>query len=178
MRRLLRSARRSAINRDLGETMKRIVLKSAAAALVLCVATTAMAGSDVSPADQKAMHDYSLSMAKVDAMGAAMGDFKKMGANGAALLKRQKAIYDAAKSIADMEAKLGADAQIMAVYKAHGLSVADAVLMPFVLMYAGTVAAYPTTAPQLAQSTSPQQVGFYKQHQKDLKAMTWLSGGP
>ncbi len=66
--------------------------------------------------------------------------------------------------------------QLMAIYKAHGLSAADGVLMPFVLMYAGMVVAYPTTASNLAASTSPAQVAFYKQHLKELQAMKWMSG--
>ena len=156
--------------------MKALKTFACAIAITLSFATAAMAEGGILPADKKAMHDYTLSMDKINAMGAAMGDFKKMGANGIALLNQQKAIYDAANSVADMETRLSANAQIMAVYKAHGLKAADAVLIPFVLMYAGTAASYPAAAAQLADSTSPQQVAFYKQHQKDLQGATWMNG--
>ena len=51
---------------------------------------------------------------------------------------------------------------------------ADAVLMPFVLMYAGMIVEYPSAGAKLSDETSPQQVAFFKQNEKALKATAWL----
>lgn len=145
-----------------------------AAAFALAVATPAFAAADLSPGDKRAMHDYTLSMAKVQAMGAAQADFNKMAASDPLLKKQQKDVGDGSKSIAEMEAKVAANPRMMAIYKAHGLTAADAVLMPFVLMYAGMIVQYPTSAAQLTEETSPAQVAFFKQNQAALKGTAWL----
>jgi hypothetical protein len=144
-----------------------------AAAIALSFVGAAQAKDDVSPADSKAMHDYVLSMDKIKAMGAAMDEFKAHPGMQA----QAKAVGDSSKSIAEMEAKVQGNAQLMAVYSHHGLNAADAVVMPFVLMYAGMCVQYPTMAAGLAQQTSPAQIAFYKAHQADLKTIKWLSGG-
>jgi hypothetical protein len=156
--------------------MKALKTFACAVAVTLSFATAAMAGGDLSPADNKAMHDYTLSMDKINAMGAAVGDMKNAEAANPALAKQIKAVGDSSKSIAEMVSKTNATPQLMAIYKAHGLNATDAVLMPFVLMYAATAAQYPAAAPKLAAQTSPAQIAFYKQHQKEMQAQKWLSG--
>jgi hypothetical protein len=142
------------------------------AALTLSV--PAFAADDLSPADKKAMHDYTLSMPKVQAMGAALDDFQKLSKSDPALNKQAHNVGDTSKSIAEMEAKVASNPKMMAVYRAHGLTPADAVLMPFVLMYAGMIVEYPSAGAKLSDETSPQQVAFFKQNEKALKATAWL----
>ena len=144
----------------------------AAASFWLAVPSIAMAG-DLSPADLNALKSYNLSMDKIGAMQAAMDEAK----HDASLSRGMKGAGADSKSIADMEAKLNAMPQAMALYRKHGLSAHDAVVMPFALMDAGMVVAYPSAAPKLADRVSPAQVAFYKQHQAELKKMSWLSGG-
>ncbi len=153
--------------------LKRI---ACAVAVTVSFATAAIAGGDLSAADNKALHDYALTMPKINAMGAAAADLKKLEASNPAAQKQVKSVGDDSKSIAEMITRLNALPQVMAIYRAHGLTATDAVLMPFVLMYAGTAAQYPTAAAQLTDSTSPQQIAFYKQNQKALGSMKWLSG--
>lgn len=143
-----------------------------AAAVALSFVGTAQAKDDLSPADSKAMHDYVLSMDKINAMGAAVGEFKAH----AGMQAQAKAVGDNSKSIAEMVAKVQANPQLMGVYSHHGLNATDAVVMPFVLMYAGMCVQYPSAAPSLAQQTSPAQIAFYKAHQAELKNLKWLSG--
>ncbi len=144
-----------------------------AAAVALSFVGTAQAKSDdVSPADSKAMHDYVLSMDKIKAMGAAVDEFKAHPGMQA----QAKAVGDSSKSIAEMEAKVQGNPQLMAVYSHHGLNAADAVVMPFVLMYAGMCVQYPTMAASLAEQTSPAQIAFYKAHQAELKNLKWMGG--
>jgi len=152
--------------------MKRISILACVAAAVLSM--PAFAAADLSPADKKAMHDYTLSMAKVQAMGAALNDFEKMSKSDPTLNKQAHNVGDTSKSFTEMEAKVASNPKMMAVYRAHGLSPADAVLMPFVLMYAGMIVEYPQTAAKLSDETSPQQVAFFKQNEKALKATAWL----
>ncbi len=92
-------------------------------------------------------------------------------------MKSLKGVGDDSKSIAEMEAKLSANAPAMALYRKHGLSAHDVVVMPFVLMDAGMAAQYPSAAGKLSDRMSPAQVAFYKQHQTELKNMSWLFGG-
>lgn len=152
--------------------MKSLV-RAALIASALAFASPALAGDDLSPADLGALKSYTLSMDKVNAMQAVMTEAK----NNAALQKGMKSVGDDSKSIAEMEAKVNAMPPLAALYKKHGLSAHDAVVMPFVLMDAGMCVLYPTAAPKLADRTSPAQVAFYKQHQAELKKVSWLNGG-
>jgi hypothetical protein len=174
-RRLLRGASASAINSAVepsfipGVLLMKILVKLAgAAALVLGVLLPAQAGA-LSPADAKALHDYTLSMDKVKAMQAAQDDIGKDPS-----LKNQS--LNGAQSIAQMEAMIGGNPRLVAIYTRHGLSAADVVLMPFVLMSAGTAAQYPTAAAKLSDRTSPAQIAFFKTHETELKATKWLYG--
>jgi hypothetical protein len=144
----------------------------AAASFWLAVPCAANAG-DLSPADLNALKSYNLSMDKINAMQAAMDEAK----HDAALSGGMKNVGGDSKSIAEMEAKLNSMPQAMALYRKHGLTAHDAVVMPFALMDAGMVVAYPSAAPKLADRVSPGQVAFYKQHQAELKKVSWLSGG-
>jgi hypothetical protein len=75
-----------------------------------------------------------------------------------------------------MEAKLSAMPDAMALYRKHGLSAHDAVVMPLVLMDAGMAVQYPSVASGLSDRMSAGQLAFYKQHQAELKKERWLSG--
>lgn len=149
------------------------ILRAALAAAALFVAQPALAkGADLSPADLSALKSYTLSMDKVTAMQAAMDEARKSG-----MSDKMHSVGDNANSLAEMEAKLKAMPGAMGIFAKHGLSAHDATLMPFVLMDAGMCVLYPTSAATFADRTSPAQIAFYKQHQAELKKMTWLSGG-
>jgi hypothetical protein len=75
-----------------------------------------------------------------------------------------------------MEANVAALPEAMAIFRKHGLTAHDAVLMPFVLLDAGMVALYPTSAASLSDRTSPAQIAFYKAHQAELQKIKWMSG--
>ncbi len=143
-----------------------------AAVLVLTAATTVLAkGSDISPADLGQLKSYTLSMDKINAMQAAMDDAKKSGMD-----KKMKSTGDNAQSLAQMEANVKAMPGAMAIFAKHGLTAHDVVVMPFALMDAGMCVSYPSAAPKLADRVSPSQIAFYKQHEGDLKKMSWLFG--
>lgn len=153
--------------------MRKLYRAVSIAALALCLTTPALAGSDLDPASLSALKGYTLSMDKIKAMQAAMDDAKK----DRSLMDRQKDANDDSKSIVEMEAKLSAIPQAMAIYRKHGLTAHDAVVMPLVLMDAGVAVSYPSAASKLSDRMSPAQVTFYKQHQAELKKMSWLFGG-
>ena len=153
--------------------MRKFFASACAAAIVSCLAwPAAAAGDDLSPTDLNALKSYTLSMDKINAMQAAMDDAKKVPA----LMEKQKSAGDDAKSIAEMEARVNAMPQAIAIYRKHGLSAHDAVVMPFVLMDAGMAVSYPSAAAKLSDRTAPAQVAFYKQHQAELKKVRWLFG--
>ncbi len=151
----------------------RMISLTAIAAIALSVSSPVLAGSDMDAASLNALKTYTLSMEKVNAMQAAMEEGKK----NSAMTQKMKSVGDDSKTIADMEAKLSAIPEAMAIYRKHGLSAHDVVVMPFVLMDAGMAVMYPSAAPKLADRMSPAQVAFYKQHQAELKKVTWLNGG-
>ncbi|MBV9990191.1 MAG: hypothetical protein JOZ72_02775 [Alphaproteobacteria bacterium] len=147
-------------------------------AAVLCIAASlafaspAFAKNDLSPADLAALKSYSLSMDKVTAMQAAMDDAHKMPG-----MDKQMHGAEDSKSIAEMEARMSAMPGAMALFKKHGLTAHDVVVMPFALMDAGMCVLYPSAAPKLADRVSPAQIAFYKQHKAELDKVHWLNGG-
>ncbi|MBV9572032.1 MAG: hypothetical protein JO056_12395 [Alphaproteobacteria bacterium] len=138
---------------------------------ILLISPALAAHGELDPDSAKALHDYTLSMDRVNAMQAAMDDAKKSA--GTAHLQH---IGDNSQSVAEMEAKLSADPQAVALFRKHGLSVHDVVVMPFVLMDAGMAAQYPSAAAKLSDRMSPAQVAFYKAHEAELKKQSWLFG--
>jgi hypothetical protein len=143
------------------------------ATLLASLSVSALAkGDDLSPADLNALKSYTLSMDKINAMQAAMDEANR----NEVLSKGMKSAGDDSKSISEMEAKLNAMPQAMAIYRKHGLSAHDVVVMPFALMDAGMCVSYPSAAPKLADRVSPAQIAFYKQHQAEMKKMSWLFG--
>jgi hypothetical protein len=161
----------------LGERTMKSLSKLACAALFVLVSGTAYAAGDLAPADKKAMHDYTLSMDKVKAMQAAMDEFNAAAAKDPSLKTQTKSVGDDSKSIAEMEGRFQSNPRLMAIYGRHGITAHDAVVMPFVLMYAGMIAQYPTAGAKLSDETSPAQVAFFKAHDAELKKTRWLSGG-
>jgi hypothetical protein len=156
-----------------GIFMKKTLLAAVAAGVLLFAAQSASAGSDMDAASLAALKSYTLSMDKINAMQAASDEAAKMPG----LAEKGHHVGDNAKTVAEMEAKLNAIPQLAALYKKHGLSAHDAVVMPFVLMDAGMVVMYPAAAKTLGDRTSPAQVAFYKQHQAELKKVKWVNGG-
>jgi hypothetical protein len=153
--------------------MKRMCLIACAAVLV---SGTALAAADLSPADKAAMHNYTLSMDKVKDMQAAMDDANAQMAKDPSLKAQAETAGNDSKTLAEEIARVQANPKLMAIYARHRLSATDAVVMPFVLMYAGTAVAYPSTAAKLSDELSPAQIAFFKAHQAELKKMSWLFG--
>jgi hypothetical protein len=143
---------------------------------VFILAAGAAQADDLSPADNKAMHDYTLSMDKVKAMQAAMDDYKAAVAKDPKLASESKDVDNDSKSIAQMEARFQSNPKLMTIYSRHGITAADAVLMPLTLMSASVAAQYPSAAAKLSAQTSQQQIDFVKTHGADLKKMSWLYG--
>ena len=147
--------------------MKHIIVAALALAF-LCAAAPASAAGDISPADQKMLHDYTLAMDKVKGLDAAMADCEKAGP---AVAEEAKSIGSDSQSLTEMKTKLAAHPTILAIYSKHGLTADDAVLLPFVLMSAGIAAQYPDAAKELADQTSPAQIASMKAHEAELKAL-------
>ena len=142
-----------------------------AAALTLAPPAFAK-GGDLDAASLNALKTYSLSMDKINAMGAAYADMAKVPG----LKEKASHVGDTAQSFAQMEANVAALPEVMAIFRKHGLTAHDAVLMPFVLMDAGMVALYPTSAASLSDRTSAAQIAFYKAHQAELQKIKWMNG--
>jgi hypothetical protein len=151
--------------------MNRIAMLFAAA--IFAVVSGAAVAGDMSAADLKAMHDYTLSMDKIKAVQGAIDDMKQLAKTDPAFAKLANSDNDDAKNFSEMEARFNANPKLVAILKRHGLRASDMVLAPIVLMSAGVAAAYPSAAAKLADQTSPAQIAFFKQHQKELKSVSW-----
>jgi hypothetical protein len=147
---------------------------AAAAAIAVSFAGLAQAKDDLSPADKAGMHSYVLSMDKIKGMNDAMKDFEALGKADHSF--DMKYIGDQSKSFAEMESKVNANPKVMAVLRKHGLTAHDMVFMPFVLMYAGMSAEYPSAGAKLTDETSTAQVTFYKAHKAELEKIDFISG--
>jgi len=151
--------------------VKRLILASRCLSVTLVVGAAAAGG--LLPEDLQRLHDYALSMDKVKAMQAAVDEAKPTQQK---MTEQGRGIDRNAHSLTEMEANLKAIPPLYVAYTRHGLTAEDAVLMLFVLMDAGMVAAYPSAAAKFATRTSPAQIAFYKEHEQELKAMPWLYG--
>ena len=151
--------------------IKHIVAGLFAASLVAAAPAFAK-GGDLDAASLNALKRYTLSMDKINAMGAAYADLAKVPG----LKEKSGHVGDNAKTMAEMEANLAKLPEAMAIFRKHGLTAHDAVVMPFALMDAGMVALYPASAASLSDRTSPAQIAFYKAHQAELKKVAWLNG--
>ena len=152
--------------------MNKSVIATLFAAALTATSPAFAKGGDLDAASLNALKSYNLSMDKINAMGEAYADLAKVPG----LKDRSGHIGDNAKTMAEMEAHLAAVPEAMAIFRKHGLSAHDAVVMPFALMDAGMVVAYPSAAASLADRTSPAQIAFYKAHEAELKKIRWLNG--
>lgn len=143
------------------------------AALMLTMGAPALAAG-IAPADAKALRDYSLSMDKIKAMQGAMDDMKQLEKSDPAYARMKD--DDDAKTLSEAMARFNADPKLVAVLRKHGLSPADVVLMPLVIMSAGVAVEYHGSAAKLSDQTSPAQIAFFKQHEKEIKATKWIYG--
>jgi hypothetical protein len=155
-----------------GENPMRLLSGVALAASVVLSTAALAKGGDISPADLAQLKSYTLSMDKINAMQAAMDEAKKTGMD-----KKMNGVGDNAQSLAQMEANVKAMPGAMALFAKHGLTPHDVVAMPLALLDAGMCVAYPAAAPKLSDRVSPAQIAFYKQHQAELKKLSWMSGG-
>ncbi|MBV9044943.1 MAG: hypothetical protein JO348_14270 [Alphaproteobacteria bacterium] len=151
--------------------MHKLVLAGLFATVVLA-SPPALARGNLDAASLNALKNYSLSMDKIEALGAAYAEMARVPG----LKDKSSHVGDNAKTLAEMEARLTSLPEAMAIFKKHGLTAHDAVTMPFALMDAGMVAAYPAAATRLSDRTSAAQIAFYKAHEAELKKLGWLHG--
>ncbi len=142
----------------------------------LLAAIPAFAAHD-DPAGDKAMHDYVLTMPKVEAYGTATEAL-------ATAMKKDAALADeAAKSgdepdqtLEQLRAKLDRHPKLFAFYAREGLSKDDAVLLPLALINGVSVVEYPQLEEKMKAVVSPDQIAFCKAHLEELKKMKFFQG--
>ena len=116
--------------------------------------------------DEKAMHDYVLTVDKMQKYGGLMKKVQQSNGDPAVAAEMQKITDVDAYNVekADMMAK---SPKLMALFGGTGLTPRDFVLIPLTIMSAGTVAQNPSAAATMPYIT-PAQVQFYKDHKADL----------
>ncbi|HEY1612924.1 MAG TPA: hypothetical protein VGF97_04410 [Rhizomicrobium sp.] len=137
------------------------------------LASAAAAADD--PATDRTLHDYVLTMDKVNHFSAAMDAFDVASKSDPSL----KAEGDAMSSepdatLAQVEAKFDHHPRVFAFYAKQGLSKADAAVLPIALMDACTAVQYPQVAAKMASRIAPSQVAFCKANLATLKAMKFF----
>jgi hypothetical protein len=153
--------------------MKRFILSLVA---VIFCATAGKAFAD-DAAQKKLMHDYVLSMNKINAMQAMMDEQKSLAKNDTSFGNQVKLAELNGKTYASVRDKLGDIPVLAALYRKHGLTATDVVIMPAVLISAGIAAQFPSLAAKVSNQTSPAQIAFYKAHEAELHKIRWLNGG-
>jgi hypothetical protein len=149
-------------------------------AMVLAAAIfSAMAGT-ASADDQalkKEMHEYTLSMDKIRAMQGMKDEFAQLVKTDPTFSTQVKQQMFVAGAQPDMEARMSATPRLVALYRKHGLTVHDVVIMPTVLFVVALASQLPSVPASIATEISPAQIAFYKAHQAELKNIRWLNGG-
>lgn len=148
--------------------MNRIICVLAGAAL----ATTAAGAAGP---DDAALRSYALSMPKIQAYSAAG---KALSASTDPAVKREAQSLDGLLdgSLAQAYAKLRAAPHIEAIIHKSGLSDADFVLLPTVLMTAGMATEVPP-AQRAGLPVSAANIAFVQQHQAEIKASHVMNSG-
>ena len=153
--------------------MNRFVLFFVAA--VFCATASAALADDA--AQKKVIHDYVLSMDKINAMQAMKDEEKNLIKNNPAFVKQVTQAEITEKNYGTEEDKLANIPPLVALYRKHGLTPADVVIMPQALLCAGMAVQIPSLASKLSAQTSPAQIAFYKAHAAELHKIRWLNGG-
>jgi hypothetical protein len=143
--------------------------------LVSVAIAFASSGSTVQPRkspagptpDEKAIHDYVLTVDKAEKYAAFMKKIQTGGADPAVAAEMQKIrdvnAYNVEK--ADMMAR---SPKLASLFTGSGITPRDFVLLPLTIMSARVVAQNPQSSAKMPYVT-PQQVQFYKDHQADLE---------
>lgn len=118
--------------------------------------------------DEKAIHDYVLTVDKAEKYAAFMKKFQTAAPDPAVAAEMQKIrdvnAYNVEK--ADMMAK---SPKLAALFAGSGITPRDFVLLPLTIMSAAAVAQYPERAATRMPYVTPNQVQFYKDHKADLE---------
>src|SRR5581483_9252799 len=142
-----------------------MINRLALGAVVLLLGAAPAFAADMDPASLKQMHDYVITMPKVQAFETAYQTLMAAAKSDAALnADYQSASTEKTKTLADEVAKMGRHPRVYAFFAKQGLSKEDAVILPMALMGGCMVAQYPAAAAKLAAQTSAQQGDFCKQN--------------
>jgi hypothetical protein len=145
-------------------------------AVLVLAATPALARMPSDPGD-KLLHDYVLTMPKLQAydrayralVTAAKGD-PSLRADSAALSAEQD------PTVADTIAKMDHHPRVYAFFQKQGLSKTEAALLPIVVMNACMAVQYPAVARQMADTVAPGQVDFCKANNAAIKSLSIFAG--
>lgn len=145
---------------------------SLAASVAIAFVTTSPVQPQKTPAgptpDEKAIHDYVLTVDKAEKYAAFMKKFQAAAPDPAVAAEMQKIqdvnAYNVEK--ADMMAK---SPKLSALFAGSGITPRDFVLLPLTIMSAAVVAQYPQQGSTRMPYVTPQQVQFYKDHKGDLQ---------
>jgi hypothetical protein len=152
-----------------------LFIRVVVAALVLA-ATPAWAKVASDPGD-KLLHDYVLSMPKLQAFDRA---YKALvvAAQSDPALKADSAAMSAEQdpTVADTIAKMDHHPRIYGFFQKQGLSKTEAALMPIVLMNACMAVQYPAIAKQMADTIAPAQIDFCKANAAGIKSLGFFAG--
>ena len=145
------------------------------AALVLAT-TPAFAKVATDPGD-KLLHDYVLSMPKIQAYDRA---YKTLvaAAHADPSLRADSAAMSAEldPTVADTIAKMDHHPRVYAFFQKQGLSKNEAALLPIVLMNACMAVQYPAIAKQMADTVAPGQIDFCKANAGAIKTLSFFAG--
>ncbi len=117
--------------------------------------------------DERAMHEYVLTVDKVQKYADLMKKVQQGGVDPAVSAEMQKITDVDAYNVekADMMAK---SPKLMAVFGGSGLTPRDFVLIPLTVMSASMAAQYPDRAAKTMPYITPEQIKFVKEHKADF----------
>jgi len=158
-------------------------LARAAAAALLAVTAAAWAqggsggtsGGGLTPAETQALHNYVLSMDKLQKYAAASDELKKTVRTDTALAAEIKQMSDEPEeTLADLRARITRHPTVLAYFTRQGLSTDDVLLLPMTLMGASLATSIKDPA-KYPPSINPEQVKFVAAHKEEIDKLHLVS---
>jgi len=146
-------------------------------AVILLVATPALAAQHAPDPDEHILRDYVLTMTKLKAYDTAYTSLTTAAKTDKSLQADvEAASSEASPTIASTIARMDHHPRVYAFFQKQGLSKTEAALLPLILLDACTAVQYPQILKSMPGMIGPAQIDFCKANQATIKTMKVFAG--
>jgi hypothetical protein len=152
-----------------------IIVLVFAAVLLQSVAQTEKPESSANP-DEPAIHDYILTMAKVQKYSEVVKKMNQMGNSDPAMVAEMKKISESDAYNVQKAAMVDKSPRLAAFLKANGMTGRDFVLTPMVTLTAAMATAAQDLKAQAPEFVNPVNIQFVRDHKVELEKYNLMGG--